>query len=89
MSIHRPLTKDEAVSEAQSDVNSSLGELITHPNTVVSLTAIAAAVPLSIYLQTAGGIRGLSDKKYRAADAQVTTAARSSRPTAALARELA
>ena len=89
MSIQRPQTKDEAVSEAQSDVNSSLGELITHPNTVVSLTAIAAAVPLSIYLQTAGGIRGLSDKKYRAADAQVTTAARSSRPTAALARELA
>jgi hypothetical protein len=89
MSIQRPLTKDEAVSETQSDINSSLGELITHPNTFVALTAIAVAIPLSIYQQTAGGIRGLSDKKYRAADAQVTTATRSSRPAAVLAREIA
>jgi hypothetical protein len=89
MSVQTPQTKDEAVSEAQSDINSSLGELITHPNTFVSLTAIAVAIPVSIYLQTAGGIRGLSDKKYRAADAQVTTATRSSRPAAALAREIA
>jgi hypothetical protein len=89
MSVQTPQTIDEAVSEAHSDVNSSLGELITHPNQFVSLTAIAVAIPVSIYQQTAGGIRGLSDKKYRAADAQVTTATRSSRPAAALAREIA
>jgi hypothetical protein len=89
MSIQTPQTKDEAVSEAQSDINGSLGELITHPNAYVSLIGIAAAIPTSIYLQTAGSIRGVSEKKYRAADAQVTTAARSSRPTAALAREIA
>jgi hypothetical protein len=89
MSVQTPQTIDEAVSEAHSDVNSSLGELITHPNQFVSLTAIAVAIPVSIYQQTGGGIRGLSDKKYRAADAQVTTATRSSRPAAALAREIA
>src|ERR1039458_5803990 len=89
MSVQTPQTIDEAVSEAHSDVNSSLGELITHPNQFVSLTAIAVAIPVSTYQQTAGGIRGLSDKKYRAADAQVTTATRSSRPAAALAREIA
>jgi hypothetical protein len=89
MSVQMPLTKDEAVSEAQSDIDSSLGELVTHPNTFVALTAIAAAIPLSIYQQTAGGIRGLSEKKYCAADAQVTTVTRSSRPAATLAREIA
>ena len=89
MSIQRPLTKDEAASEAQSDVNETMDGLITHPNMFVSLTAIAAAIPVSIYLQTAGGIRGLSDKKYSAADTQITTAARSSRPAVELAQEIA
>jgi hypothetical protein len=89
MSIQRPLTKDDAASEAQSDVNETMDGLITHPNLFVSLTAIAAAIPVSIYLQTAGGIRGLSDNKYRAADAQVTTAARSSRPADDLAQVIA
>ena len=89
MSIQRPLTKDEAASEAQSDVNETMDGLITHPNMFVSLTAIAAAIPVSIYLQAAGGIRGLSDKKYSAANTQVTTAARSSRPADDLARVIA
>ena len=89
MSIQRPQTKDEAVSEAQSDVNGELGEVITHPNTFVSLTAIAVAIPVSICQQTAGGIRGLTDKKYRAADAQITAATRICRPAAALAEEIA
>jgi hypothetical protein len=89
MSIHRPLTKDEAVSEAQSDVNESVGALITHPNAFVSLLGIAAAIPISIYAQTAASIRGVSEKKYRAADAQVTTATLSKRPAAALAAEIA
>jgi hypothetical protein len=89
MSVHRPLTKDGAASEAYSDVNEAMDGLITHPNMYVSLAAIAVAIPVSIYLQTAGGIRGLSDKKYSAADAQITTAARSSRPTVELAQEIA
>jgi len=90
MGIQTPQTKDEAVSEAQSDVNESLGKLITScPNELVALTAIAVAIPVSIVLQTAGGIRGVSEKKYHAADAQVTTATRSSRPAAALTWEIA
>lgn len=89
MITHTPMTINEAVSEAHSDVNSSLGELITYPNPFVSLIAIAAAIPVSIYLQTAAGIRGLSEDKFHAADTQITSAARSSRPTAALALEIA
>jgi len=87
--MQKPLTKEAAVSEAISDTDSWLDELITQPNPFVSLTAIAAAIPSSLYQQTAGAIRGLSDDKYRAADFHVTMAAQSSRPTAALAREIA
>jgi hypothetical protein len=89
MSIQRPQTKDEAVSEAQSDVNESLGKLITHPNAYVSLIGIAAAIPLSIGEQAVGAIRAVSEKRFRAADAQVTTATLSKRPAAALAGEIA
>lgn len=89
IAVQRPLTKDEAVSEALSNVNWSLDELDQHPNLFVSLTAIAAAIPLSLYQQTAGAVRGLSEKKFHTADSQVTTAAQTNRPTAALAMEIA
>ena len=89
MSIHRPETKGEAVSEAYSDVNGPVGQIITHPNAIVSLAGIAVAIPLSICEQVVGAIRGVSDQEYRAADAQVTTATQSSRPAAALAGEIA
>jgi len=89
MSIHRPETKDEAVSEAYSDVNGPIGQIITHPNAFVSVGGIAFAIPYSICQQAVGAIRGVSERKYRAADAQVTAATQSSRPAAALAREIA
>jgi hypothetical protein len=89
MSIHRPLTKEEAISETQSDLEESLGELINHPNLFVSLIGIAAAIPTSLYLQTAGAIRGIPEKKYRAADALVTNATLKKRPAAALAGQFA
>jgi len=89
MSLQRPQTKDETISEAYSDVNSSMEPLVAHPNLIVSLTAIAAVIPVSIYMQAAGAIGGLSEKKYAAADTQVTAAAQSGRPAAALAREIA
>jgi len=88
MSIQKPLAKDEAVSEAQTNLG-DLGELITHQNQVVSLTAIAAAIPISIGQQIVGGIRGVSPKRHRAADAQVTAATLSNPPVDALAREVA
>ena len=89
MIIQTPKTIDEAVSEGRSDVNSALGELITYPNTFISLIGIAFAIPASIYVDTAGAIRGVSEDKYRAADSQMTKAVRSNRPTAELAREIA
>jgi hypothetical protein len=88
-SIQRPQTKDEAVSEAYSDVNGPVGQFITHPNVLVSLAGILVAIPLSLGEQAVGAIRGVSERKYRDADAQVTTATQSSRPAAALAGEIA
>jgi len=88
-SIQRPQTKDEAISEAYSDVDGPIGQLITHPNALVSLAGIAVAIPYSICEQTVGAIRGVSERKYRAADDKVTKATQSSRPAAALAQEIA
>ena len=88
MSIQRPQTKGEAVSEVQTDLG-DLGDLITSQNAFVSLFGIAAAIPVSICKQAAGAIRAPSNRKYRAADAQVTAATLSSRPVDALAREMA
>jgi hypothetical protein len=89
ISVQKPLTKDEAVSEALSDVNRTLEGLGNHPNTYVSLTAMAAAIPFSLYKQTAAAITGVSSRKHRNADHQVAKAAGSSRPTPVLAREIA
>jgi hypothetical protein len=89
IAVQRPLTKDEAVSEALANVEWSLDGLDHHPNLFVSLTAIAAAIPMSLYQQTAGAIRGLSEIKIHTADSQVTAVVQTNRPTAALAREIA
>jgi hypothetical protein len=87
-SIQRPQTKDEAISEAYSDVNGPIGQIITHPNALVSLAGIAVAIPYSICEQAIAAIRGVSEARYRAADGKVTKATQSSRPAAALAQEL-
>ncbi len=89
IAVQRPLEKEAAVSEALAEVNWLLGGFYNHPNTFVSLTAAAAAVPTSLYLQAAGAVRGVSGKTYRTADSQLSVAAQSGRPTAALANVIA
>ncbi len=89
IAVQRPLEKEVAVSEALAEVNWLLGGFYNHPNTFVSLTAVAAAVPTSLYLQAAGAVRGVSGKTYRTADSQLSVAAQSGRPTAALANVIA
>ena len=89
MSVQRPLTKDEAVSEALSDVNASGEAIFAYSDGVVSLAGIAVMIPVSLGAQIAAAIRGVSAKKFRAADAQMTTAAQNSRPAADLALKIA
>jgi len=89
IAVQRPLDKEAAVSEALAEVDRLLGGFYNHPNTFVSLTAVAAAVPTSLYLQAAGAVRGVAGRTYRAADSQMSAAALAGRPTAALAKVIA
>jgi hypothetical protein len=74
--IQKPLSKDEAVSEAIQDVQWSLDDLQNSRNSVVQLTACAVAVPWSLCKQTIAAVRGVPEKKLRAAQAQLSAAAR-------------
>ncbi len=89
VAIQRPLTKDDAASEALSDVNALLDGLQNSRNLVVQLSACAVAVPLSLWKQVAVGIRGLPARTFDSADAQLAAAARQFRPQAELARQVA
>src|SRR3989449_3924171 len=89
VAVQLPMTKQKAVSEAIQDVEWSLDGLDNHPNPLVALTASAAAIPMSLYKQTAGAVRGLPDKKYRAAEAHVTAAVRKTKPDQDLAYQVA
>ncbi len=89
VAIQMPSTKDEAVSEAVRDVEWSLDGLHEFPNLVVQLTACAAAIPMSLGKQTVGAIRGLTRKRYQAAEAQLSAAARESQPHQELAYQVA
>jgi hypothetical protein len=89
ISIQRPLTKDEAVAEAISDVEWSLDGLQNSRNLGVQLSAFAAAIPMSLCKQTVGLLRGVTSKKFRSADRQLTTALIRTKPQKDLAEQVA
>jgi hypothetical protein len=89
VAIQKPLTKAEAISEAVSDVEWSLDGLQDSHNPVVSGPAIVLAIPISLWKQTVGAIRGLTRKQYQAADAQLSAATRLARPQEGLAYQVA
>jgi hypothetical protein len=76
VTLQRPMTKDEAISEAVKDVSWSLDGLQFSRNSVVQLTSMAVAVPWSICKQAVAGVRGVSQKKVDAAEAKLLAAAR-------------
>ena len=87
--LQRPLTRDEATSEALDDVRHTFGDLIEQPNMLVALPAIAVATPVSIYMQGAAVVRGLSPRTLREADARLDKAANETRPHQELAVQVA
>ncbi len=89
VAVQLPMTKQAAVSEALRDVEWSLDGLDDHSNPFVSVVAAVAAIPSSLCQQTAGAVRGLTDKMYRTAEAQVTAATRQARPDEDVAFEVA
>jgi hypothetical protein len=89
ISIQRPLTKDDAVSEAVREVDWSLDGLQNSRNLVVQLSACAAAIPLSLWKQTVGMVRGVTRKDFESAEAQLTAASHQVQPQLELARQVA
>ena len=70
--IQAPLTKNEALREARSDLqDGQLGELIEFRNPTVSVLAIAAAIPIGLVKQGNAAIRGLTEANFRKADQAV------------------
>jgi hypothetical protein len=87
--IQRPLTRDQATSEALSDVDYMFDGLNQHPNMLVALPAAAVATPISLWKQSAALLRGLSPKTIQEADAKLSAAANESRPHQELAFQVA
>jgi hypothetical protein len=83
------MKKDDAVNEALKDVEWSLDGLYDSPNLVVQLSAIAAAIPMSIYNQVLYGVRGVSSKTFEEADRQLGAALRQLQPQRQLVVEVA
>jgi hypothetical protein len=89
VTLQRPLQKEEAQEEALSDVAWSLDGLQYSRNSIVQLSACAAAIPLSLWKQTVAAVRGLSSKQYQHAEAQLSAAARAGLPHEELANQVA
>jgi hypothetical protein len=89
VTVQLPMTKQEAAAEAVRDVEWSLDGLADYSNPFVFLMAAVAASPVSLHKQTVGAVGGLTEKRLRDAEAQVTAAARRTRPDEHLAFEVA
>jgi hypothetical protein len=89
VSLQRPLTKDEAGSEALSDTEWMFDGLQNNPNLMICLPSIAAAIPVSLWLQGKALVCGLTDRKFNPAEAQMTAAVRETRPHEDLANQVA
>jgi hypothetical protein len=89
VALQSPLTKEEATEKAQRDVGSMVAGLDAYGNSVITMGAIAAAVPLSLFKQTIGCVSGLTTRQFKAAEANLTAACREARPHEELATQVA
>jgi hypothetical protein len=89
VTLQRPLTKDEAASEALSDTEWMFDGLQNHGNLLISLPSIAAAIPVSLWKQGKAIVCGLTEREFSKADAQMTAAVRETRPHEDLANQVA
>ena len=86
--LQKPLTKDEAVSEAASDLDWSLDGLQDSRNLVVQVSACAAAIPVSLWKQGAALAQGVTEKQYRTSEAQLSAVAKQARPSFEVANQV-
>ncbi len=87
--LQKPLTRDEALSEARSDIEWAMDGLDVHPNLLVSLTTLTVMSPVAIYHETLGlAFHGVSKKTLRNANAPLMSAISNAQPSHALATQI-
>ncbi|HWH70581.1 MAG TPA: hypothetical protein VNT26_14430, partial [Candidatus Sulfotelmatobacter sp.] len=89
VTLQRPWTKDEAAEQGVRNVEWALDGLDNHPNSVVMLTACATSIPMGLWQQTVGPMRGVSARQWGAASVNLTAAARQAQPHEGLAQQVA
>ena len=89
ITLQRPLTREQAGSEALDDVHQTFEGLVEHPNMCVVLPAAVVATPVSLWKQGTALVRGLSPRTLREADAKLSEAATETRPHQELAVQVA
>jgi hypothetical protein len=87
--FQRPLTRDEAGSEALRDIQQDLDGLDEHPNMLVALPASLAMIPVSLWRQGAALARGVPVEKLQTAKVKLNEAAKQVQPHEALAVQVA
>ncbi len=87
--LQKPLTRDEALSEARSDIEWAMDGLDVHPNLLVSLTTLIVMSPVAIYHETLGlAFHGASEKTLRKASAPLMSTISNAQPSHALATQI-
>ncbi len=89
ITVQRPSSRSEAISQTLDDLGYAFDGLDDFPNIFVQLGVGAASLPLSLYKQTAAAIHGVSEKTMARADAALAAAIGENRPHEEVAREVA
>jgi hypothetical protein len=89
VALRSAMTKDEAASQAVRDTEWKLDGLHKHPNLVISLAAMVPAIPMSLWGQGAGLVRGVTEREAKQAADQMSAALRDTRPHQEVARQVA
>lgn len=89
INLQKPLSKDEAVAEGIQDVVHALDGLQNSRNLVVQLSAYTAAIPMSLWKQTVGLIRGVPAETLKSADLELLEALQTTNPQREMAQQIA
>ena len=89
VTFQKPLTRDEAVSQAMRETDWAVGGLENHNNQIISVAAIAIAVPIGLWKQSAAIARGLSAGRVRQTEVKLSEAANQAQPQEGLAFQVA
>jgi hypothetical protein len=86
--LSSPMTRNEAVSEAQEKTEWALDGLPDCRNSVVQIGACVAAIPVGLWNQAAASVQGLTRRSLASSEATLNAAVEATRPSEAIALEV-